>query len=217
MAVCATRRFAACQRISQPNNRPESRTNEAALHAKRIVKLTHPDRVYWLEQGITKEGLADYYSDVWRKIAPFIVGRPLALLRCPEGIAGESFFQKHAWKGLNANVVLVEDPKHPSEPLVSINDMDGLIALAQSAALEIHPWNLTVADWERPDNIVMELDPGDHVPWHQVISAAMEVRQRLQGAGLAAIVKTSGGKGLHVVSPLKPHATWLDIMPSPKQ
>ena len=189
----------------------ESRTSKAAPMPKRTLKLTHPDRVYWPEQGITKEGLADYYSEVWRKIAPFIVGRPLALLRCPEGITGQSFFQKHAWKGLNANVALVEDPKDPAEPLISINDLDGLIGLVQSAALEIHPWGSTVEDWERPDNIVMDLDPGEDVPWDQVIAAAREVRQRLQDAGLAAFVKTSGGKGLHVVSPLKPHATWPDI------
>ena len=189
----------------------ESRTSKAAPMPKRTVKLTHPDRVYWPEQGITKEGLADYYSEVWRKIAPFIVGRPLALLRCPEGITGQSFFQKHAWKGLNANVALVEDPKDPAEPLISINDLDGLIGLVQSAALEIHPWGSTVEDWERPDNIVMDLDPGEDVPWDQVIAAAQEVRRRLQDAGFAAFVKTSGGKGLHVVSPLKPHATWPDI------
>lgn len=189
----------------------ESRTNKAAPMSKRTVKLTHPDRVFWPEQGITKEGLADYYSEIWRKIGPFIVGRPLALLRCPEGINGQSFFQKHGWKGLNANVVLVEDPKDPSEPLISINDLDGIIALVQSAALEIHPWGSTVEDWERPDNIVMDLDPGENVPWDQVIAAAQEVRQRFRDAGLTAFVKTSGGKGLHVVSPIKPHATWPDI------
>ena len=112
---------------------------------------------------------------------------------------------------MNANVVLVEDPKDPSEPLISINDFNGLIGLVQSAALEIHPWGSTVEDWERPDNIVMDLDPGDDVSWEQIIAAAREVRQRLEDAGLAAFVKTSGGKGLHVVSPLKPHATWPDI------
>ncbi len=175
---------------------------------KRTVKLTHPDRVYWPYEGVTKEGLADYYSEVWPRIAPHVVGRPLALLRCPEGIKGQQFFQKHAWKGLNSNIVLVEDPKEPGEELIAINDLDGLIGLVQSATLEIHPWGSTLEDWERPDRIVMDLDPGEGVEWPAVIEAAVEVRERLKRAGLAAFVKTSGGKGLHVVAPLKPHADW---------
>lgn len=176
---------------------------------RRTVKLTHPDRLYWPDEGVTKEGLADYYTQVWRHIAPYVVGRPLALLRCPEGINGEKFFQKHAWKGVNPNIVLAKDPKEPSEePFISINDLDGLLGLVQGAVLEIHPWGSTVNDWERPDMIVMDLDPGEGVAWQAVIDAAGEVRQRLSDAGLEAFVKTSGGKGLHVVSPLKPKAEW---------
>lgn len=179
---------------------------------RRTVKLTHPDRLYWPEEGITKEGLADFYADVWRLMAPYVVGRPLALLRCPNGIKGERFFQKHAWKGLNPNIVTVPDPADPSEdPWVSINDLDGMMGLVQSAALEIHPWGSTVADWERPDIIILDLDPGEEVPWQAVIDAAQEVRQRLLDAGLNPFVKTSGGKGLHVVAPLKPSAEWPEI------
>ena len=107
------------------------------------MRLTHPDRLYWPDQGVTKQGLADYYTDVWRYIAPFIVNRPLALLRCPNGVEGEKFFQKHAWKGIDPNIVLVNDPKGEEEPLLSIKDLDGLIALVQSGALEIHPWGST--------------------------------------------------------------------------
>ena len=176
---------------------------------QRTVKLTHPDRIYWPDADVTKEGLADYYAEAWRYIAPHIVGRPLALLRCPDGITGPHFFQKHAWKGINPHIALVKDPKDPGqEPLISINDLDGLMALAQSAVLEIHPWGSTLADWERPDTIIMDLDPGEGVPWEAVIAAAKETRDRLQEAGLAAFVKTSGGKGLHVVSPLVPKAEW---------
>jgi len=177
---------------------------------RRTVKLTHPDRVYWPDEGITKEGLADYYTDVWRHIAPFIVGRPLALLRCPTGITGQSFFQKHAWKGLNSNIVTVKDPTDTAdeEPLIAINDLDGLIGLVQAAVLEIHPWGSTITDWEKPDTIIMDLDPGEGVSWETVIAGANEVRERLEKAGLAAFVKTSGGKGLHVVAPLTPKAQW---------
>ncbi len=188
--------------ISKANSNP-------AAPQRRTVTLTHPDRVYWPDEGVTKEGLADYYAEVWPHIAPHIIGRPLALLRCPAGVTGESFFQKHAWKGLNANVVLVDDPKEPGdEKLITIQDLDGLIALVQAAVLEIHPWGCTIADWQHPDMIVMDLDPGEGVAWEQVISAAEEVRDRLTARGLAAFVKTSGGKGLHVVTPLKPQADW---------
>ncbi len=189
----------AAQPKTQSKTRPEGRT----------VKLTHPDRIYWPEQGVTKEGLANYYTDVWPYISPFVVDRPLALLRSPEGITGQSFFQKHAWKGLNPNIALVKDPKDKDdEPLISINDLDGLIGLVQSAVLEIHPWGSTIKDWEHPDMIIMDLDPGDGVPWERVIEAAHETRQRLEQAGLNAFVKTSGGKGLHVVAPIKPKAAW---------
>jgi bifunctional non-homologous end joining protein LigD len=134
------------------------------------------------------------------------------LLRCPNGITGEKFFQKHAWKGLDTNIVLVKDPKHASgEPLISIDDFDGLMELVQSAALEIHPWGSTISDWERPDMIVLDLDPGEGVAWDAVLAAAAEARQRLTDAGLAAFVKTSGGKGLHVAAPLKPKAEWSAV------
>lgn len=179
---------------------------------RRTVKLTHPDRIYWPEEGVTKEGLADYYTEVWKYIAPFIVARPLALLRSPEGITGQAFFQKHAWKGLNPNIELIKDPKDKDgEPLISINDLDGLIGLVQSAVLEIHPWGSTVADWERPDVIIMDLDPGDGVNWETVVEAAHETKVRLEQAGLNAFVKTSGGKGLHVVAPVKPKAAWPEV------
>ncbi|RWO88465.1 DNA ligase D [Mesorhizobium sp.] len=184
-------------------------SKEVAKPQRRTVKLTHPDRLYWPDEGVTKEGLADYYAEVWRYVSPYIVGRALALVRCPNGISGEQFFQKHAWKGLNPNIVLVHDPKDPpDERLISINDLDGLIGLVQSASLEIHPWGSTVSDWERPDTIIMDLDPGEGVSWEAVIEAAVETRDRLKDAGLVPFIKTSGGKGLHVVAPLKPKAEW---------
>lgn len=189
---------------------PKSKTAPAAEKPpRRTVRLTHPDRIYWPGEGVTKEGLADYYTEVWRYMAPHVAGRPLALLRAPSGIDGQTFFQKHAWKGINANIIQVQDPKEKDEePYVAINDFDGLMGLVQSATLEIHPWGSTLADWERPDRIIMDLDPGEGVAWQAVIDAAEETRRRLEAAGLNAFVKTSGGKGLHVCAPLKPSAHW---------
>ncbi len=174
------------------------------------VTLTHPDRIYWPDVGVTKQGLADHYAEVWRQMGPHVVGRPLALLRCPEGINGQSFFQKHVWRGMHKAIRPVKDPKDP-EPMVAIDDFDGMMALVQGAALEIHPWGSTLASWEKPDRIVMDLDPGEGVDWPDVVSAAHAVRERLQAAGLQAFVKTSGGKGLHVVAPLIPKATWPTV------
>ena len=187
-------------------HRQEGATGQAG--AARGHKLTHPDRLYWPEDGVTKEGLADYYADVWKFMGPLVVDRPLALLRCPEGIVKQCFFQKHAWKGMNKAIKLVIDPKDKDEPLVSIHDFDGLIGLVQGATLEIHPWGARSRNLEKPDYITMDLDPGDGVAWSKVIEAANEVRDRLEQAGLKAFLKTSGGKGLHVVAPLKPKAEW---------
>lgn len=180
-----------------------------AAAPKRRVPLTNPDRLYWPDAGITKEGLADYHATIWPRIAPFITGRPLAVLRCPTGIGGQKFFQKHPWKGMSKHIAAVRDPgKRSEEPMIAIGDLDGLMALVQSAALEIHPWGSTRADWKRPDTLTMDLDPAEDAGWDAVIAAAHEVRQRLADAGLAAFVKTSGGKGLHVVAPLAPRAEW---------
>lgn len=177
------------------------------MSAKGPVELTHPDRVYWPDAGVTKVGLAAHYAAVWDRMAPFVAGRPLALLRCPEGVSGECFFQKHAWKGLAKTIRVATDPED-GETVVAVDDLDGLTGLVQGAALEVHPWQARLDDLERPDQIVMDLDPGEETPWEAVTEAAFEVRERLEGAGLAAFVKTTGGKGLHVVSPLKPKAGW---------
>jgi bifunctional non-homologous end joining protein LigD len=173
------------------------------------VKLTHPDRLYWPDAGVTKEGLADYYADIWRYMAPYVVARPLSLLRCPSGIADECFFQKHAWQGLSRSIRLAHDPKDASEePILTIDDLDGLIGLVQAGVLEIHPWGSAMATIEQPDMIIMDLDPGEGVSWEPVISAAHEVKERFSKNHLTTFVKTSGGKGLHVVAPLVPKVDW---------
>lgn len=188
---------------------PETGSARPGAEQKRTVALTHPDRLYWPDAGITKDGLADYYAAIWPRIAPFIVDRPLALLRCPEGIDGPRFFQKNAWKGMNAHIRTLDDPATDTvEHLIGIHDLDGLMGLVQSAALEIHPWGAACRDWERPDQLVMDLDPGEGVTWERVIDAARDVREHLAASGLTPFVKTSGGKGLHVVAPLKPEADW---------
>jgi len=173
-------------------------------------RLTHPDRLYWKNAGVTKQGLVDYYAEVWPRMGPFIVDRPLALVRCPDGVGGECFFQKHAWRGQSQDILQATDPED-DEPVIAIDGLPGLIGLVQGGTLEIHPWGARLGDLERPDLINMDLDPGPGVSWEEVIEAAREVRERLQKAGLESFVKTSGGKGLHVVAPLKPKAKWEEV------
>lgn len=187
--------------------RRETRNGSSETVAAPTVKLTHPDRLYWPETGVTKQGLADYYMEVWPKIAPFVVGRPLSLLRCPGGVTEQCFFQKHGWKGMNKHIGQASDP-NDDEPVLTIDSREGLLGLVQGGVLEIHPWGSSMKAIERPDMIIMDLDPGEGVEWSAVVEAALEVKRRLEAAGLAAFVKTSGGKGLHVVAPVKPKAEW---------
>ncbi len=186
-----------------------------AAAPKPQVRLTHPDRIYWPDAGVTKQGLADYYAEVWPRMAPHLVNRPVALLRCPGGIEGQCFFQKHAWKGLSREILTFQDPLDDDDetPLIAADGLPGLIGFVQGGALEIHTWQSALDDLEHPDQIVMDLDPGDGVGWDAVIDAARDVRARFEDAGLASFVKTSGGKGLHVVAPLKPTeaAGWTEV------
>ena len=171
------------------------------------ARLTHADRVLWPEAGVTKQGLADYYASVWPWIKPFVTGRPLALVRCPTGIARGCFFQKHGWEGMDPHIVRITDPTE-DEPAVGIDDLEGLFGLAQASVLEIHPWGARSGDLDRPDMLTIDLDPGEGVIWGELVAAARETRERLQALGLESFVKTTGGKGLHVVVPLVPRAGW---------
>jgi len=177
--------------------------NAATLEGAR---LTHPDRVLWEDEGITKLGLAEFYADIAEHILPHIVNRPLSLVRCPGGTQKECFFQKHAWAGLDDD--LVRRVRVGDDEAVAIQDLAGLLALVQAGVLEIHPWGSTLKNPEKPDRLVFDLDPGDGVGWDAVVQGAVDVRDHLQGVGLESFVKTSGGKGLHVVVPVRPSASW---------
>jgi bifunctional non-homologous end joining protein LigD len=167
------------------------------------VKLTHPDRELW--PGITKQDLADYWRAVADVALPGIAGRPLALVRCPDGIEGQHFFQKHAMKGMQRQF---RDAEQDGAPYLVFDDADGLQAAAQMAAIELHSWGSSAADAAHADRLVFDLDPGPGVEWATTIRAASELRDRLERDGLAAFCRTSGGKGLHVVAPLQPGADW---------
>jgi bifunctional non-homologous end joining protein LigD len=164
------------------------------------VKFTHPDRIYWTDVEITKQQLADYYTAVWDLMAPHVVQRPLALVRCPAGVGGQCFFQKHAAAGLISERIKRHKDSH-GEELIYIDDLDGLLTLVQAGVLEIHVWGSTIDDVEHANRMVFDLDPGDGVKWAEMNKAARELRERLAEIKLESFVKTTGGKGLHVVVP----------------
>ncbi len=182
---------------------------QTPVKAKTDIKLTTPERILWEENGFTKQALANFYTNISKWILPHITGRVLSLVRCPRGAGGKCFFSKHAWMGMNDAVRLVDTGDE--KPMLAIDDLDGLITLAQMNVLEIHVWGSLVKDLERPDLMIFDLDPGEDVTWAGVRNAAVELRQRLELVGLKSFVKTSGGKGLHVVVPLKPEGDWDEV------
>jgi bifunctional non-homologous end joining protein LigD len=172
------------------------------------VTITHPDRELW--RGITKQHLAEYWQAVQEHALPGLVHRPLAVVRCPEGIGGEHFFQKHAHGTMPEGVRSAEAA---GAPYLAIDDLHGLVGMVQISAIEQHTWGATEADPEHPDIMVFDLDPGDGVSFAEVAHAASDVRDRLRQLGLESFCRTTGGKGLHVVVPLEPVAGWDEVKP----
>jgi bifunctional non-homologous end joining protein LigD len=165
------------------------------------VHLTHPDRVYWADVGVTKEDLANYYVNVWKLMAPHVIDRPLAIVRCPDGITGECFFQKHIASNIKDSPLrqVVQSKEHD---VIAVKKLSDLIELAQFGALEVHVRGSRLARLELCDRIVFDLDPGESVAWKEMVAAAQETRDRLKGQKLKSFAKLSGGKGIHVVVPI---------------
>jgi bifunctional non-homologous end joining protein LigD len=173
------------------------------------VRLTHPDRVLYPAQGMTKRLLARFYVSIADWIVPHVQGRPLTLVRCPEGVEKPCFYMKHSgvWAPPALRRVGIQEKTKKGEYLVA-DDLAGLVSLVQMGILEIHTWNAVASQLERPDRVVFDLDPDPSVGWDRVVAAAQALRGRLDALGLESFVKTTGGKGLHVVVPLRPPSTW---------
>jgi len=174
------------------------------------VKLSHPGKVLDATTGVTKEQLARYYWDVSETMLPYVAARPLTLVRCVEGSGKPCFYQKHRnqmVQGLDS-VDVVNRKTGAHEPYISLHTREALVQLAQIGVLEVHPWGSRNESLDKPDRIVIDLDPDPSIDWPTVVASAREVRKRLQALGLKSFVKTTGGKGLHVVVPIRPEHEW---------
>jgi bifunctional non-homologous end joining protein LigD len=176
------------------------------------VRITHSERVLYPGDDITKEDLARYMESIADWILPYVVDRPLTIVRCPEGISGQSFYQKHWTESLPKAIDWRPiREKETTEKCLVIHDLKGLISLTQISALELHPWGSKIDKVEHPDRMIFDLDPGPGVEWEQVCEGARDVRAALDELGLESFVRSSGGKGLHVVAPLARRNDWEEV------
>jgi bifunctional non-homologous end joining protein LigD len=167
--------------------------------------ITHPEKILYSKEKITKADLVQYYRKVADRMLPHIVNRPLSLVRCPAGSGKPCFFQRHPQSLLKGAVKGFKDGKQVQ---IYVEDLAGVLTLAQFGALEIHPWGARIENIEKPDRIVFDLDPAEGVDWGEVCDAARMLKEVLEKLRLKCFVKTTGGKGLHVVVPVRPKDTW---------
>ncbi|MBV8203236.1 MAG: DNA ligase D [Acidobacteria bacterium] len=209
-ATAAAKRATAGKDAHGGPQRPAGARSQAAEVAG--VRLTHPDKVLYPDRKLTKRDLAQYYERIARWVLPQLANRPLVLVRCPEGQAGECFYHKHVGEQFPETVLRVAvEEGGKTVSYGAIDSLPGLISLVQMGVLEVHIWGAHRDDVERPDYAVFDLDPDVGLPWEQVVQAALGLRDQLAGTGLRSFLKSTGGKGLHVVLPLSRRHTWDEV------
>jgi len=175
------------------------------------IALTNGDKRYFPEDGITKLELARYYETVASVLLPHVAGRPLSLVRCPDGWSGQCFYQKHADRAVNAAVARIEAPEAGgSATYLSAASAAALIGLVQWGVIELHPWAARAPRLDRPDRLIFDLDPDDKLPWNDLVIGVRLLKTLLDEIRLRSFLKTTGGKGLHVVVPIRATLTWDD-------
>jgi bifunctional non-homologous end joining protein LigD len=197
----------------EPPAETSETTNRSRKGIEKIegVAISHPDRVIFPDLGITKRQLVEYYAGIADWILPHIANRPLSLLRCPGGISGECFFQKHFATGMKGiKRVTIKEKSKTSDYLV-LRDKHDLVLLIQEGVVEIHPWGATADDPDAPDQFIFDFDPAPDLPFTAVVDAAKTMRDYLAAMKIESFCKTTGGKGLHVVAPLKRDVDWAEL------
>jgi bifunctional non-homologous end joining protein LigD len=202
---------AAAPRSTHKSSVKSSRSSQEE-HA--AIRLTHPDKILDSESKLTKQQLADYYWQIADHMLPQIANRPLSLVRCPGGSTQPCFFQKHTSPMLPPGIETIQVPDKKTgkpEPYITLSTREALAGLAQMGVLELHPWGSQNDDLEHPDRIVIDLDPDESIPWKTLASAGNETRALLKKFGLESFLKSTGGKGLHVVAPITPEHDWPTV------
>lgn len=176
------------------------------------ITITHPDRVVFPGSDITKQDVADYYLAVMDAFLPNVAGRPTSVLRCPEGLAGKCFFQKHSMEGLHfTDLVRLKEADGKAANYLCPRTPEAILELVQYGVMEFHPWGALAEEPEHATFMVFDLDPAADVPWPRVVRAARLVRDLLSELELVSFVRATGGKGLHVVAPLNPPCAWEEL------
>jgi bifunctional non-homologous end joining protein LigD len=200
---------------------PELSGEAASTERKRLISdadlasiwVTNPTRRLFGKSGPTKLDIAVYYALAGDFMLPHILGRPVSLVRCPTGRPQDCFFQRHAFTGMPPSVGTFETSNSDNEKktYLTVEDAKGYLALAQFGVVEFHTWGALQKQFEKPDRIVFDLDPGEGVGWREIVEAAVHIRGELEAHGFVPFVKTSGGKGLHVVVPIVPRLNWKQV------
>ncbi|HWM27552.1 MAG TPA: non-homologous end-joining DNA ligase [Woeseiaceae bacterium] len=179
----------------------------------RGVRISHPHRVVYPGQGITKIDLARYYDAVGARMLPLMADHPLSLLRCPKGRSADCFFQKHGSAGFPGELerVSIREKSGRRAEYLYVDRLEGLIAGVQMGTLEFHIWGSKVDALEKPDRLVFDLDPDDTVGFDAVALAAVLIRKRLENLGLKSVPLVTGGKGVHIIVPLRRVADWPQV------
>lgn len=176
------------------------------------IRITHPDRIVFEEGPVTKGDVARYYAAVAPLLLEEIRNRPISLLRCPSGITAECFYQRNVGFGLGPDVLPFRwDYKGRSYKYIYVTTVQGIMEMIQMGVIEIHPWGATVEKIHTPDRMIFDLDPDPSVPFTTVKTAALEIRKRLKKLGLESFLKCTGGKGVHIIVPLAPKASWAEV------
>jgi bifunctional non-homologous end joining protein LigD len=177
------------------------------------VRLTHPDKILYPDQGLTKRELAQYLEGVAKHMLPFAARHPLSLVRCPDGINDKCFFQKHLSASMpkSFKTVSIREKNGGKADYLYVEDVAGIVGAAQIGALELHVWGAPNDDLEHPDRLVFDLDPDESVPFAEVKAAAGDLRSVLEAAGLQSFAMITGGKGIHVIAPLDGSNDWEEV------